>query len=127
MKKLFSGLGREISVILIVLKDGRVPIYAKLVIGLVIVYVLLPIDFLPEVYLPFVGFLDDLVVIPTGLRLAYSMVPPELMSELRERSRRHERKFATYGLIGALVFLAFIALWIWLIVAILSGLVGALF
>jgi uncharacterized membrane protein YkvA (DUF1232 family) len=77
-------------------RDPRVPWYAKLVAGAVAAYALSPVDLIPD-FVPVVGYLDDLVIIPLGLLLATKLIPPDVMRELRGAAERHERPVSRVG------------------------------
>jgi uncharacterized membrane protein YkvA (DUF1232 family) len=66
-------------------RDPRVPWYAKVVAVAVAAYALSPIDPIPD-FIPVLGFLDELVVLPLGFLLAVWMIPPEIMEEHRARA-----------------------------------------
>lgn len=85
-------------------RDPRVPWYAKLVAACVVGYALSPIDLIPD-FIPVLGYLDDLVLIPAGIALALKMIPPEVMAECRERARTaggRPSSWATAAVIGAI-------------------------
>lgn len=69
----------------------RVPWYAKALAALVVGYVFSPIDPIPD-FIPVVGFLDEMVVVPIGVAMVVKMVPPEVMAECRERAAKMEGK-----------------------------------
>jgi uncharacterized membrane protein YkvA (DUF1232 family) len=62
------------------------PWYAELFVAAIVAYALSPIDPIPD-FVPILGYLDDLVLIPPGVTLAIKMIPPAVMSECRERAR----------------------------------------
>ena len=66
--------------LLIGVRDPRVPIAAKAVMIATLAYVASPIDLIPD-FIPFVGHLDDMILIPIGVMLAVSMLPPGLRNE----------------------------------------------
>jgi uncharacterized membrane protein YkvA (DUF1232 family) len=68
-------------------RDPRVPWPAKAVAACVAAYALNPIDLIPD-FVPVLGYLDGLVVVPLGILLAVKLVPPDLMAEFREEARR---------------------------------------
>ncbi len=70
----------------LLLKDGRTPILAKLFLALAVGYMFLPFDVLPD-FLPVVGQLDDLVIVPGLVLLALKLVPRELVEEYRAQVR----------------------------------------
>ncbi|MGH6787626.1 MAG: YkvA family protein [Novosphingobium sp.] len=76
-------LKREVLVLWLAARDPRVPWVAKLLAGLVAGYALSPIDLIPD-FIPVLGLLDDLLIVPAGIWLTLRLVPPDLLAELRE-------------------------------------------
>ncbi|UCG00143.1 MAG: DUF1232 domain-containing protein [Spirochaetaceae bacterium] len=66
-------------------RDPRVPWYAKAFGALVLAYALSPIDLIPD-FIPVLGYLDDMVLIPLGITLALKMIPREIMVECRRKA-----------------------------------------
>ncbi len=66
-------------------RDPRVPFYAKVFAGLVVAYALSPIDLIPD-FIPVIGYLDDLILIPAGIALAIRIIPPPVMADARKRA-----------------------------------------
>lgn len=66
-------------------RDPRVPWYAKALAIIVAGYALSPIDLIPD-FIPVLGYLDDLVLVPLGIYLVIMLIPPEIMAEHRERA-----------------------------------------
>ncbi|PKL39227.1 MAG: hypothetical protein CVV44_10215 [Spirochaetae bacterium HGW-Spirochaetae-1] len=71
-------------------KDPRVPRTAKIIALSVVAYALSPIDLIPD-FIPVLGYLDDLVIIPAGIYIALRLIPREVIEENRERAE-HIRK-----------------------------------
>jgi uncharacterized membrane protein YkvA (DUF1232 family) len=67
-------------------RDPRVPWYAKALAGGVAAYAVSPIDLIPD-FIPVLGLLDDLVIIPLGIAVVARLVPRELMDEHRRAAR----------------------------------------
>ncbi|MCD6292863.1 MAG: DUF1232 domain-containing protein [Deltaproteobacteria bacterium] len=67
------------------LRDRRVPFYLKLIPMFAVVYFFLPYDLLPDLVIPGIGQIDDLLVIFLACRLFFSLVPKEIMREYQER------------------------------------------
>ena len=67
------------------LKDRRTPRLAKVLLGLAIGYALSPVDLIPD-FLPVLGYLDDIVLVPALVLLALKMVPREVIEDCRARA-----------------------------------------
>ncbi|MCB5174942.1 YkvA family protein [Microvirga lenta] len=86
--------------------DRRVPWYAKLAAAVVAAYALSPIDLIPD-FIPVLGYLDDVILVPLGILLAVRLIPAPVMEELRAEARaRAERPRSRAGA------LAVVALWV---------------
>ena len=72
-------------------RDPRVPWYAKALAGAVAAYALSPIDLIPD-FIPVLGYLDDLVIVPAGIWLAVRLIPTPLMEEFREGASRRAKR-----------------------------------
>ena len=72
-------------------RDPRVPWYAKGWIALVVAYAFSPIDLIPD-FIPVLGYLDDLVLLPLGVYLALKMIPEQVMQEGRAKAQGHFEK-----------------------------------
>ena len=79
-------LRTEVYVLYLAFRDKRVPWYAKAFVALIVAYALSPIDLIPD-FIPVLGYLDDLVLIPAGIYLALKMIPREVLEECRQRAR----------------------------------------
>jgi uncharacterized membrane protein YkvA (DUF1232 family) len=75
-------LKRDVIALYLATRDPRVPWYAKAVAACVAAYALSPIDLIPD-FIPVLGHLDDLIILPLGILLAAKLVPREVMKELR--------------------------------------------
>ena len=71
-------------------RDPRTPWYAKAAAACVAAYALSPIDLIPD-FIPILGYLDDLLIVPAGILLAVWLIPADLMAEFREEARRRDR------------------------------------
>ena len=76
------NLKRDVVAIAIALRDPRVPWYAKVVGACVVAYALSPIDLIPD-FVPVLGYLDDLVLVPLGLLLVVRLIPADILAEHR--------------------------------------------
>ena len=79
------ALKRNIAVLALAARDPAVPLAAKLLAGAVAAYALSPIDLIPD-FIPVLGLLDDLLLLPAGIWLVLRMIPPEVLADLRMRA-----------------------------------------
>lgn len=87
MKEKAKKLKGEVYALYLACRHPDTPWYAKVWIGLVVAYALSPIDLIPD-FIPVLGYLDDLILVPLGIALALKLVPPPVMAECRERALR---------------------------------------
>lgn len=80
MKKSTTLLKNKAYALYLASRDNRTPILAKIIIGLVIAYALSPIDLIPD-FIPVIGYLDDLILLPMGIWLAIRLIPQDLWLE----------------------------------------------
>ena len=79
----------EIVVMWLAARDPHVPLHAKLLAGLVAGYAFSPIDLIPD-FIPVLGLLDDLLLVPLGIWLVLRLIPPDLVAELRLAAREQK-------------------------------------
>lgn len=84
-KKTVRKLKAEILALYYASRDPRTPWYAKAWVALVVAYALSPLDLIPD-FIPILGYLDDLVLIPLGILAAIKMIPADVMAESRARA-----------------------------------------
>jgi uncharacterized membrane protein YkvA (DUF1232 family) len=75
-------LKREVTLLWLAARDPRTPLAPKLLAACVAAYALSPIDLIPD-FIPVLGLLDDLLLVPVGIWLALRLMPTELLDELR--------------------------------------------
>lgn len=109
---------RDVHALYLAAHDRRVPWYAKVAAIAIAAYALSPIDLIPD-FIPVVGYLDDLLIVPAGILLAVKLVPSDLMAEFRAAAASvdGERTLGTYG--AAVIVFSWIAgagvaaMWLW--------------
>ena len=85
-KRWARRLSTETYGLYLAFRDTRTPWHAKAFAALIVGYVFSPIDPIPD-FIPGVGLLDDLVVVPVGVLLATKMIPPDVFEECMEKAR----------------------------------------
>ena len=73
---------RDVHALYLARRDPRVPWYAKALAALIAGYALSPIDLIPD-FIPVVGYLDDVILVPLGILIVIRLIPPEVMAEHR--------------------------------------------
>ena len=108
-------LKRETYVLYLAVRDPRTPWYARAIAAAVVAYALSPIDLIPD-FIPVIGYLDDLIVVPLGIALALKLVPANVMADCRTQALAAE--CLPMSRTGAAVIII-----VWLAAAILAFLV----
>lgn len=108
------GLKRDVMALWLAARDPRVPMLAKLLAGLVAAYALSPIDLIPD-FIPVLGYLDDLLIVPAGIWLAIRLIPADVLADLRKTALERQRPVSRGGLlIVVIVWSALLwAAWHW--------------
>jgi uncharacterized membrane protein YkvA (DUF1232 family) len=101
----------EVYAIYLAYRDPRVPWYARVVAACVVAYAFSPIDLIPDP-IPVLGYLDDLVLIPLGVKLALSMIPADVIAESRVKAQEIIRQGKPVNRVAAVIIIA-----IWLLLA----------
>ena len=86
IREVRDSLARELQVYRLVLKHERTPWVTRVLLGAAVAYTLSPIDFIPD-WLPVVGHLDDVLIVPLLIWLAVRFVPSDVMEECRALAR----------------------------------------
>lgn len=109
------SIKRDVVALWLAARDPRVPWYAKAVAAAVAGYALSPIDLIPD-FIPVLGYLDDLLILPVGILLAIRLIPPPIIDELRVKALDQQKPKSIAGLIAiAIVWLIAITVTAWLI------------
>jgi len=105
-----AELKREVYAIYLAAKHPRTPWYSKLFVAAIVAYVLSPIDLIPD-FIPVLGLLDEIILLPLALVLVVKLVPEDVMSECRARALEHRPEASALGRLGAaLIVLVWLAL-----------------
>lgn len=96
-------------------RDPRVPWRAKALAAVVAAYALSPIDLIPD-FIPVLGLIDDLLLVPAGIWLVVRLIPAGVMADLRTRAETRERPRSLIAavVIAGLWLGAAVLLWMWL-------------
>lgn len=99
---------REVYALYLACRDPRVPWYAKALAAGIVAYALSPVDLIPD-FIPILGYLDDLVLVPLGVLAVRRLVPEAVMTECRLRAEEVFRQGRLVSRLGAAIV---IVLWL---------------
>jgi len=114
LRKRARSVKAEVYALYLAYRDPRVPLYARIFAGGVVAYAFSPLDLIPD-FIPVLGYLDDLVLVPLGIALALKMIPPPVMEESRARAKEIMAQGKPVNLAAAVVIVV-----IWLTLAALG-------
>jgi len=87
-------------------RDPRTPLSAKILAALVVAYAFSPIDLIPD-FIPVLGYLDDLILVPLGIYLTLRLIPPAVLADARREAdawlARRQSRPRSYWAAGAIV------------------------
>lgn len=106
LKNRARRLKAEVAALYFAARHPNTPWYAKLFIVAIVAYALSPIDLIPD-FIPILGFLDEIVLLPLGIGLALKMVPADVIVECRARASANTKSGTRAGRIAAVVIVLF--------------------
>ena len=114
LKKRAEKLRSEVQVLMLAYADKRTPIIAKILIAITVGYLLSPIDLIPD-FIPVLGILDDLILVPVLIAISIKLIPKKILEEIRQQVKDNPQKlkknnwiFAAIIIMIWLLFLYFI-------------------
>ncbi|WP_411677962.1 YkvA family protein [Caproicibacter sp.] len=121
LKKRAKQLKTDIPALYLALRHRETPLAAKLCAGVTVAYALSPIDLIPD-FIPLLGYLDDLIILPAMIALTVKLIPNEIMNNCRQeaknrRSDGNSKKWR-YALPILLIWLLFL---VWITAKFLPG------
>lgn len=114
VKAMAREIKRNVFVLYLAYKDPRVSWYAKLVAVGVVAYAFSPIDLIPD-FIPVLGYLDDLIIVPLGITIALKLIPQEVIRDCRDKAEEIRKKGKpTNWITGGLFILVWIVFAVWI-------------
>ena len=112
-----AALKEDTYALYLAARDPRVPLAAKLVVVLVVAYALSPIDLIPD-FIPVLGYLDDMLLLPLGIALAIKLMPRDVWDECKKQARAglasELPRNRTAAIVIATIWLTFLGFVAWL-------------
>ncbi|WP_050180102.1 YkvA family protein [Domibacillus robiginosus] len=119
LKEWARQLKRHLFVLYFACRDPRVPWYAKAFTACVVAYAFSPIDLIPD-FIPVLGFVDDILLVPLGIFLSLKMIPLQVRADCEVRAqelmKKGKPKNWKAGIVVLLVWTAvflWLAMWLW--------------
>ncbi len=112
LKQKAKKLKSEAQVLMVAYKDKRTPITAKILIGITIGYLLSPVDLIPD-FIPVLGLLDDLIIVPALIALSIKLIPEIVLKNARESLANNPLRYKKKNWIFACII---IVIWLLLII-----------
>ncbi|PFA62971.1 hypothetical protein CN378_18190 [Bacillus sp. AFS015802] len=120
LKNFAKIIKQDLIVLYLSYKDPRTPLHAKILAMCVVAYAFSPIDLIPD-FIPVLGYLDDLILVPLGIFFTLKLIPSDVLEEKREQARHMVKSDKPKNWFAGAVF---ILIWILLAVWIGKRLVG---
>ena len=86
LKQRAKKLKTDIPALFLALKDKKTPVIAKIFAGITVAYALSPIDLVPD-FIPMLGYLDDVILLPALVALTIKFIPKEVLKDCREKAQ----------------------------------------
>nr|WP_106779277.1 YkvA family protein [Lysinibacillus timonensis] len=118
LKAWAKNLKRQIFLLYFAYKDERVPLFVKVFTACVVAYALSPIDLIPD-FIPILGYIDDILIVPLGVMFALKMMPKEVLSDCEDKAEELLKKGKPKNWIaGSIIVFIWVMITIWAIMKI---------
>lgn len=97
-KRWAGAIRRDAFALWLAARDPRVRLLPKILAAVVAAYAFSPIDLIPD-FIPVLGYIDDLIIVPLGIALAVKLIPPVLIAELRIEAQKREKPVSVAGMV----------------------------
>lgn len=104
----FWSFKQELFVLYFAIKDDRTPFHAKFIAFFALAYLISPIDLIPD-FIPVVGYLDDLVIVPLLLHIAFRLLPADVKASGWEKARKQISKLRIAFIVLLILIASFLA------------------
>jgi uncharacterized membrane protein YkvA (DUF1232 family) len=102
LRRWAKGIKRDVHALYFAARDPRTPWFAKMLALIVAAYAVSPIDLIPD-FIPIIGYLDDVILVPMGILLVVRMIPPDVMAEHRQAAEAASDRPTSQGAAIAIV------------------------
>jgi uncharacterized membrane protein YkvA (DUF1232 family) len=111
-------LKRQIFILYYACKDERVPWYAKVFTAIVVAYAFSPIDLIPD-FIPILGYLDEIILLPIGIMFALKMIPKDVLTDCEVKAEEMMKKGKPKNwIVGSIIVLIWCVFTVWAVMGI---------
>jgi len=111
-KETVRKLKEDIYTLYLAANDPRIPFGAKVVLVVTVAYAFSPIDLIPD-FIPLIGYLDDLLLLPLGIWLCIKLIPDEVLEEYRVKAKAQIRERKPNYIMAAFIIILWLLLGYW--------------
>ena len=113
-----KNLKRQIFILYFAYRDERVPWYVKLFTACIVAYAFSPIDLIPD-FIPILGYLDDVIILPLGIMFALKMIPKDVISDCEVKANEMMKNGKPKNwIVGSLIILIWSVIILWILLKI---------
>ena len=110
-----KNLKRQIFILYFAYRDERVPWYVKLFTACIVAYAFSPIDLIPD-FIPILGYLDDVIILPLGIMFALKMIPKDVISDCEVKANEMMKNSKPKNwIVGSLIIFIWSVIVIWIL------------
>jgi uncharacterized membrane protein YkvA (DUF1232 family) len=113
LKTKAKKLKQDIFILVEAYKHSRTPLYVKLLAIIIVAYAFSPIDLIPD-FIPVLGYLDDIVLIPLGITLVLKLIPKDVLQECREIVEKSDKVKKKNWVAGTIIILLWVGVLFWI-------------
>ena len=110
-----KNLKRQIFILYFAYRDERVPWYVKLFTACIVAYAFSPIDLIPD-FIPILGYLDDVIILPLGIMFALKMIPKDVISDCEVKANEMMKNGKPKNwIVGSLIIFIWSVIVLWIL------------
>jgi len=113
LKSKAKKIKQDIFVLVEAYKHPKTPLFVKLLSIIIVAYAFSPIDLIPD-FIPILGYLDDIILIPLGIILVLKLIPDDVLKECRENAEKAEKAKKKNWVVGTIIILLWVAVLFWI-------------
>ena len=113
LKARAKKIKQDIFVLVEAYKHPKTPLYVKLLSIIIVAYAFSPIDLIPD-FIPVLGYLDDIILVPLGISLVLKLIPSDILEECREKVKNSEKVKKKNWIAGFIIICIWISIAFWI-------------